>query len=95
MKKRGRGTEELEEFAEQFADLREGGEVRSSHALDFLAELWAKGGEQEREKAGAALGLLAETYDPIRKNYWDYRKSLLGLGKHSETVSGSMSAVLE
>ena len=80
MKKRGHGTKELEEFAEQFAALEEGGVVRSSHALDFLAEVWSKGGEEEKEKAGAALGLLAETYDPIRKNYWDYRKSLLGLG---------------
>ena len=81
VKKRGHETKELEEFAEQFAALGEGGEVRSSHALDLLAEVWGTGGEQEREKAGAALMLLAETYDPIRKNYWDYRKSLLGLGK--------------
>ena len=66
-------------FAEEFAG--EGREVRSSHALDFLAEVWGQGGEEEKRKAERALGLLADTYDPIRKNYWDYRKRLLAAGQ--------------
>jgi len=80
LKKRGDRTE-LEEFAMQFVDLAPEGEVRSSHALDFLAEMWGQRGDEERAKAGKALELLAETYDPVRKNYWDYRRSLLGLVK--------------
>ena len=69
----------LGSFAEEFAG--EGVEVRSSHALDFLAEMWSQGGPEEKLKAEKALGLLADTYDPIRKNYWDYRKRLLGAGQ--------------
>ena len=79
LKKRGSGGGELEDFAKQFVDLAPEGEVRSSHALDFLAEIWAERGEEEQENARQALELLAETYDPVRKNYWDYRRSLLGL----------------
>ena len=63
-------------FAGEFADLDKADEVKSSHALDFLADIWAQ--EKEKEKAERALGLLAEKYDPIRKNYWEYRKGLLG-----------------
>lgn len=86
VKKRGNGTEELEEFAMQFVDLAPEGEVRSSHALDFLAELWSQRGEEERIQAGKALELLADTYDPVRKNYWDYRRSLLGLAKAEQAA---------
>ena len=86
LRKRGGGTEELEEFAKQFVDLAPEGEVRSSHALDFLADMWSQRGEEERAKAGKALELLAETYDPVRKNYWDYRRSLLGLENAQEAI---------
>ena len=75
LRKKGRATEGLKCFATEFADLEKVDEVRSSHALDFLAEIWAK--EKEKEKAERALALLAERYDPIRKNYWEYRKGLL------------------
>ena len=68
----------MKDFAERFANLEEEDEVRSSHALDFLADLYAE--EQEKERSGKALELLARRYDPIRKNYWDYRRNLLGLG---------------
>lgn len=75
LKRRGRGFAELECFAGEFADLEKADEVKSSHALDFLADIWAQ--KQEPEKAKQALGLLAERYDPVRKNYWEYRKGLL------------------
>jgi hypothetical protein len=50
--------------------------VRSSHALDVLAMLLAK---EEPEMAARALDLLASRYDPIRANYWNWRKAALVL----------------
>ncbi|MCJ1317464.1 CAAX geranylgeranyltransferase alpha subunit [Xylographa vitiligo] len=79
LRKNGLAMGALGGFAEEFAG--EGREVRSSHALDFLAEMWSQGGEEDKRKAERALGLLADTYDPIRKNYWDYRKRLLATGQ--------------
>ncbi len=77
LRKQGKGLVVVKGFAEQFADLENEDEVRSSHALDFLADAYA--GEQEKEKSARALELLARRYDPIRKNYWDYRRNQLGL----------------
>lgn len=77
LRKQGKGTLGAMLFAEQFADLEKEDEVRSSHALDFLADAYAD--DQKKEKSVRALELLARRYDPIRKNYWDYRKSQLGL----------------
>ena len=52
--------------------------VTSSHALDILADIYAAKEEKaEKEKAVVALEMLAETFDPIRANYWNYRKSLV------------------
>ncbi|MCJ1477924.1 CAAX geranylgeranyltransferase alpha subunit [Lambiella insularis] len=80
IRKSEKGMEPLEKFAEGFTN--DNGEVRSSHALDFLAEMWAQAGTEEKKaKAEKALSLLAEKYDPVRKNYWDYRKRLLGTRK--------------
>ena len=79
LRKRGNGMGELKTFAGEFADLEQEDEVRSSHALDLLADIWAE--EKEKDRAAKALELLARKYDPIRKNYWDYRKRLLNLGK--------------
>ncbi|KAA8575228.1 hypothetical protein EYC84_004419 [Monilinia fructicola] len=53
-----------------------GEDIRSSHALDFLADVWGEKGENE--KADKALELLGDKYDKIRKNYWDWRRGLLG-----------------
>ena len=77
LRKKGEGLTELKGFAEQYADLEKEDEVRSSHALDFLADVYAE--EEQKERSGKALELLARRYDPIRKNYWDYRRNLLGL----------------
>jgi len=49
-----------------------------------LADIYAEE-ENDKEKAGQALDLLAKKYDPIRINFWNYRKSLLGL--ESDAIS--------
>jgi protein farnesyltransferase/geranylgeranyltransferase type-1 subunit alpha len=66
----------IKDFALEFADLDRPDEVYSSHALDLLADIYA---EEENSKAEAekALDLLATKYDPIRANYWNFRKDLL------------------
>ena len=66
---------EFKGFAEQYADMEKEDDVRSSHALAFMADVYAE--EEQKEKSGKALELLGRRYDPIRKNYWDYRRSLL------------------
>jgi protein farnesyltransferase/geranylgeranyltransferase type-1 subunit alpha len=86
LKRKGKGIADMECFAKEFVDL-DAGECKSSHALDLLADIWAK---NEAEKAGKALDLLAEKYDPIRKNYWEYRKRRIGyLSNHPESRSSS------
>jgi len=64
------------EFVEEFASLERPNEIRSSHALDMLSDILVTQ-EQGVEQARKALDLLATTYDPIRANYWEYRKSQL------------------
>lgn len=68
----GRGLSEWEGFVGLFVS---GNEVKSSHALEWLADVYAEG---RGEKAAEMLTLLKEKYDPIRKNYWDYRIRMLG-----------------
>jgi protein farnesyltransferase/geranylgeranyltransferase type-1 subunit alpha len=78
LKKGGMNLGSLGWFAEEFVKIPEDGreeDVRSSHALDFLADVWCEEGKVE--KADKALQLLAEKYDPIRKNYWEWRRALL------------------
>ena len=65
----------LKTFAEKFANVEDEDQIQSSHALDFLADIYT--GERRHDKSGRALELLASKYDPIRKNYWEYRKTLL------------------
>lgn len=60
-------------FAEEYASLDQPDIVRCSHALDLLADIYAEQSDKQ-EEASRALDLLATRYDPIRKNYWVYRK---------------------
>ncbi|KAF2630661.1 farnesyltransferas-like protein [Macroventuria anomochaeta] len=66
----------IKSFATEFADLEAPDDVYSSHALDLLADIYAEE-ENNKESAEKALDLLATRYDPIRANYWNYRKGLL------------------
>jgi protein farnesyltransferase/geranylgeranyltransferase type-1 subunit alpha len=68
----------LKDFVSQYASVDRPDAVRSSHALDLMADILAaeEGGKQQ---AGIALDMLAQKYDPIRKNYWEYRKGALML----------------
>jgi protein farnesyltransferase/geranylgeranyltransferase type-1 subunit alpha len=78
LKKGGRKLSSLVWFAEEFVKFGDGDveeDVRSSHALDFLADAWTETGETK--KADRALILLGDKYDKIRKNYWDWRRGLL------------------
>jgi protein farnesyltransferase/geranylgeranyltransferase type-1 subunit alpha len=67
----------LETFATEFAPLDSPDEIKSSHALDLLAAIYEEdpGNEKSVAKAKVALTLLAEKYDPIRKTYWEWRRS--------------------
>lgn len=48
--------------------------VRSSHAVEWLSEIYGEDGtEQSRERCLECLKALREKWDPIRKGYWDYR----------------------
>ena len=76
LKLRGKGLVAQKSFASEFADLEKEDDVRSSHALEFLVDIWVE--EKQDDNAARALDLLATRYDPIRKNYWAYRKSELG-----------------
>lgn len=83
----GRGLEEWQEFAAGFVSE---GAVKSSHAVEWLADVFAENGDAE---AVRMLTLLKEEYDPIRKNYWDYR--IRKLGEVSDSAVGSKLASLK
>lgn len=73
LRKGGRDLKTVQEFCEGFVGddlLGEG--VRSSHAVDWLAEIYQKQGQQR--KAEECLDALSKKWDPIRANYWEYRK---------------------
>ena len=75
MRQSGRPLQDLKPFAGEFATLEGTEKIRSSYALDYIADASAEEGKIEDAKT--ALGLLSTKYDPIRANYWSYRKSLL------------------
>ena len=87
---RGTGLNELAAFAEEFSDVEHEDEVRSTHALNFLADCYAE--RKEVERAGKALEILARRYDPIRRNYWNYRRGLLGLKDVAVTTTAAAAA---
>jgi len=67
----------IEKLCTNYAPLENPNKVTSSHALELLADICEEQGEVEG--AAKAFGLLAEKYDPIRTNYWTWRK--VGLAK--------------
>jgi len=79
LKKNGKQYKDLVTFAEEFASIDEGAKVRSSYALDFLATAYSEE-SAKTDEAMRALDLLANKYDPVRCNYWNYRKSLITEG---------------
>jgi len=82
LRKGGRDLATQEYFAGEFVKIDgEEEDVKSSHALDFLADVWSEKGEAE--KADKALRLLGDKYDPIRKNYWDWRRKALQQGSNT------------
>ena len=77
---------ELEGFAKEFADV-EGPieEIRSTHAVELLAEVWSgKGDYAPSRKAYEVL----DKVEPIRKGYWNYKKQLI----QSQGVGGKATA---
>ena len=50
--------------------------IRSSHALDFLADAYVEAGD--RDRADLCLRRLAEKWDPVRRAYWEFRRTELG-----------------
>lgn len=87
---RGKGLSDLAPFAEEFSTVEREDDVRSTHALDFLADCYTE--RKEVERAGKALEMLARRYDPIRRNYWNYRRGLLGLKDAAPTASATAAA---
>lgn len=66
---------DLDAFVREFVG-DDGAPVRSSHALEVWSEILACD-EKTRGRAGEVLDRLGAEYDPLRANYWAYRKSLL------------------
>ena len=69
----GGGLEQLESFAVEFVGENDD-QIRSSLALELLADIWSTNGKVD--KARWAWDKLGTKYDPIRKNYWEYRSGL-------------------
>lgn len=69
---------ELETFAKRFANvLSEDSDtesIKSVPALDTLVKIYTKSKPQVASKG---YDLLATKYDPIRKNYWEYKKKAI------------------
>ena len=85
MKKSGRPVSDLESFAREFVpSLDDHKTVRSTHALNTLASILEKNGN--KQDAGKAYDILGKKLDQIRHNYWEYRKSCLGLPADNDSM---------
>ncbi|KAI0428484.1 prenyltransferase alpha subunit [Xylaria sp. FL1042] len=75
--KGGKPLGTVREFVETFVTAlgEEQEEVRSSHALDLLADIYKEAGE--KDKADLCLRRLGEKWDRIREAYWAYRRRQL------------------
>ncbi|GAM83459.1 hypothetical protein ANO11243_014470 [Dothideomycetidae sp. 11243] len=80
-----KGIIRLQGFCEEFVSSLD--RVRSSHALQLLAEIYAL--TERKREARDALDLLASAYDPIRVNYWRYLKGRLDKGPAGDGVVAS------
>ncbi|KAF3481622.1 CaaX farnesyltransferase alpha subunit [Arthroderma uncinatum] len=80
----GRGLGDLKTFAQRFiveevvAEGEGEVQVKSSHALEWLGDVFAEetqaaGGSEAKASAVRMFTLLKDKYDPVRKNYWNYR----------------------
>jgi protein farnesyltransferase/geranylgeranyltransferase type-1 subunit alpha len=72
--KGGRKMGSVREYVEQYVKNlgEEGEQVRSSHALEHLADIYAEAGE--KEKADLCLRRLGEKWDRIRLGYWEWKR---------------------
>jgi len=77
--KGGRPLASVEALARRYVRNLGAGEeeedVKSSYALDLLAEICAEKGE--RAEAELCLTRLAEKWDPVRVGYWEWRRKML------------------
>jgi len=75
LKAAGKPITTIKALCVRFAPINAPELVKSSHALDILASIYAA--EEDRANAKIALQLLSEKFDPIRNGYWKWRASLL------------------
>ena len=79
----GRGMEDMEEFCLRFVGVDGDVEtldepdkgvkgVRSSHAVEWLAEIFGSRGDLKR--AAECWDVLGRKWDPVRKNYWEHMR---------------------
>lgn len=94
----GRPLSEWKGFASRFVtdETDENGNitnvhVKSSLAVEWLADVYAE--EAANAEAIRMLTLLKEKYDPIRKNYWDYRIRMLSTEEESTRPAAALAAV--